>query len=228
MKETILLVDDDKDLLDLLSLKLGKEDFKILIAEDGKSGLEMVKRKKPDLVVLDVNMPKMNGMEVCKELRSDDKTKDVSIIMLTERSEEVDRVLGLEFGADDYLTKPFSPRELILRIRSIFKRVYGRKTPVNKVQYGVLTVSLNNHEVKVKNKLIPLTLTEFKLLASLIDKPDQVKTRDYLLEQIWDYGDGVYSRTIDTHVQRLRTKLMDAGRYIETIRGVGYRLNDEP
>ncbi len=227
MKETILLVDDDKDLLDLLNLKLGQEDFKILTAEDGKSGLEMVKRKKPDLVVLDVNMPKMNGMEVCKALRSDDKTKDVSIIMLTERSEEVDRVLGLEFGADDYLTKPFSPRELILRIRSIFKRVHGRKTPVNKVQYGVLTVFLNNHEVKVKDKIIPLTLTEFKLLASLIEKPDQVKSRDYLLEQIWDYGDGVYSRTIDTHVQRLRTKLRDAGRYIETIRGVGYRLHDE-
>lgn len=228
MKETILVIDDDQDLLDLLSLQLGKEEFKVLLASDGKSGFEMVKNKKPDLVVLDINMPKMSGMELCKALRSEERTSDVPIIMLTAKNEEIDRVLGLEFGADDYLTKPFSPRELILRIKSILKRTHSTaKSQKSSVQYGILTVSLSRHEVKVKNKVVPLTLTEFKLLASLFDKPGQIKTRDYLLEQIWDYGDGVYSRTIDTHVQRLRAKLKDAGRYIETVRGVGYRLHED-
>lgn len=227
MKETILIVDDDQDLLNLLKLKLGREEFKTLIASDGKSGFEMVKNKKPDLVVLDINMPQMSGLEVCRALRVDEKTKDVPIIILTSKSEEIDRVLGFEFGADDYITKPFSPRELILRIKSILKRVHPQtKSKSSSVKYGVLTVSLGSHEVRVKNKVVPLTLTEFKLLASLIEKPNQVKTRDYLLEQIWEYGDGVYSRTIDTHVQRLRSKLKDAGRYIETVRGVGYRLHD--
>lgn len=228
MKETILVVDDDQELRDLLSLKLSKEEFRVFLAADGKAGFEMAKSKNPDLVVLDINMPKMTGMEVCKALRSEEKTKDVPIIMLTAKNEEIDRVLGLEFGADDYLTKPFSPRELILRIRSILKRTHTALKPQkSSVQYGMLTVSLSNHEVKVKNKVVPLTLTEFKLLASLIDRPDQIKTRDYLLEQIWEYGDGVYSRTIDTHVQRLRSKLKDAGRYIETVRGVGYRLHED-
>ena len=174
MKPTILVIDDDHDLLGLLSLKLGKEEFKVLLASDGKSGFEMVKNKKPDLVVLDINMPKMSGLEVCKALRSDEKTIDVPIIMLTAKSEEIDRVLGLEFGADDYLTKPFSPRELILRIKNILKRTHSAKPPKSSIQYGILTVSMGKHEVKVKNKVVPLTLTEFKLLASLIDKPDQI------------------------------------------------------
>jgi two-component system phosphate regulon response regulator PhoB len=173
-------------------------------------------------------MPGMSGMDVCRFLKSDKKTNSIPVLMLTAKNDEVDRILGLELGADDYLTKPFNSRELVLRIKNILKRSSTAEDEESKaVQYGVLTVHLKNHEVMVKNKPVSLTLTEFKLLASLIVKPDQVKTRDYLLEQIWEYGDGVYSRTVDTHVQRLRAKLKDAGRYIETVRGVGYRISDE-
>lgn len=227
MKERVLVIDDDKDLRELLKLKLGNEGFMVFVAEDGASGIEMVKIKHPRIVVLDVNMPGMSGMDVCRFLKSDKKSDKIPVLMLTAKSDEVDRILGLEFGADDYLTKPFNPRELILRIKNILKRSYPAEEESKAVQYGVLSVHLKNHEVMVKNKPISLTLTEFKLLASLIVKPDQVKTRDFLLEQIWEYGDGVYSRTVDTHVQRLRAKLKDAGRYIETVRGVGYRISDE-
>lgn len=226
MSETILVIDDDRDLLELLKLKLGKEGFKVCVAPDGKTGVELVKSKEPDLVILDVNMPKMSGLDVCRILRSEEKTKNMPILMLTAKNEEIDRVLGLEFGADDYVSKPFSVRELILRIRAILKRTHPAEEKRNRLQYGILTVDLKNHEVKVKNHPVQLTLTEFKLLSVLLEKPDQVKSRDFLLDEIWEYGDGVYSRTVDTHVQRLRSKLKDAGRYIETVRGIGYRLQD--
>ena len=227
MKETILVIDDDEDLQNLLKLKLGNEGFNVRVADGGVSGIEMAKGKRPSLVVLDLNMPGMNGMDVCRTLKSDDKLRKIPILMLTAKSDEVDRILGLEFGADDYLTKPFNPRELILRIRNILKRLHPDENEKKSAQYGVLTVHFNTHEVMVKSKPVALTLTEFKLLASLIDRPDQVKTRDYLLAQIWEYGDGVYSRTVDTHVQRLRAKLKEAGRYIETVRGMGYRIHEE-
>ncbi|MBI4382833.1 MAG: response regulator transcription factor [Nitrospinae bacterium] len=226
MTPSILIVDDDKDLLELLKLKLGKEDFKVHVAYDGKSGIDAVKNKAPDLVILDVNMPRMNGLDVCKILRSEPKTKNLPIIMLTAKNEEIDRVLGLEFGADDYISKPFSVRELVLRIKNILKRSRPPEEKPASLHYGILTVDMDNHEVKVKNKLVSLTLTEFKLLAMLLERPGQVKSRDFLLEEIWEYGDGVYSRTVDTHVQRLRSKLKEAGKYIETVRGIGYRLQE--
>lgn len=227
MKNTILVIDDDKDLRELLRVKLGNEGFNMLSAVDGASGIEMVRGKQPKLIVLDINMPGMSGMDVCRFLKSDKKLKNIPVLMLTAKSDEVDRILGLEFGADDYLTKPFNPRELILRIKNILRRSSPPEDENKSVQYGMISVSLDTHEVRVKNRPVALTLTEFKLLASLIDNPDQVKTRDYLLEQIWEYGDGVYSRTVDTHVQRLRAKLKDAGRYIETVRGVGYRIHED-
>ena len=169
----------------------------------------------------------MSGMDVIKILRSENRTVDVPIIMLTARDDEVDRVLGFEFGADDYVTKPCNTRELILRIKSVLKRVYAPPEAKEQFSYGCLCVNLANHAVKVKNKDIDLTLTEFKLLARLIESPGKIKPRDVLLEQIWEYGDGVFSRTIDTHIQRLRSKLKDAGSYIETVRGVGYRFQDQ-
>lgn len=226
MNNNILLIDDDKDLLAALEVKLGKEDLKVQTAPDGENGLKKIRMKVPDLIVLDVNMPGKSGMDICKALRTDNRTAHVPIIMLTGRDDEIDRVLGLEFGADDYITKPFNTRELVLRIKSILKRVYSPPEQKDNFKYGCLSVNLANHAVKVKNKDIELTLTEFKLLARLIESPGKIKPRDVLLEQIWEYGDGVFSRTIDTHIQRLRSKLKDAGEYIETVRGVGYRFQE--
>jgi len=226
MKNNILLVDDDQDLLAVLELKLSGDGFKVQTALDGESALKKIKKKSPDLVILDVNLPGMNGMEICKTLRSEEQTKNIPILMLTARDEEIDRVLGLEFGADDYVTKPFNTRELVLRIKSILKRAQGMPETKETFEYGCLRVDMKNHEVKVKNKVIALTLTEFKLLSYLIENPGKVQTRDFLLDHIWDYGEDVFSRTVDTHVQRLRSKLNEAGNYIQTVRGVGYRFKD--
>lgn len=227
MDYRILLVDDDEELLAALKIKLLKEGYQVDTAPDGEAALEKIQADLPDLVILDVNMPKMNGMDVCKALRSDDKTRDLAVIMLTARDDEVDRILGLEFGADDYVTKPYNPRELILRVKGLLKRIYHfQDNPEAKelVQVGPLTIDLSKHEIQIDGQVVELTLTEFKLLAYLIKNPGKIKTRDFLLEQIWDYGDGVFSRTIDTHIQRLRSKLKEAGKYIKTVRGVGYRF----
>ena len=227
MNHKILLVDDDKELLAALKIKLLKEGFEIDTAPDGEVALEKVKANQPDLVILDVNMPNMNGMDVCRALRSDEKTRDLAIIMLTARDDEVDRILGLEFGADDYVTKPYNPRELVLRVKGLLKRIFqfqDNPGALEQIKVGPLTVDLSKHEVQVEGQVVELTLTEFKLLAHLIKNPGKIKTRDFLLEEIWDYGDGVFSRTIDTHIQRLRSKLKDAGKYIITVRGVGYRF----
>ncbi len=227
MNHRILLVDDDEELLAALEVKLRKEGYEIETAQDGEVALEKIKANLPDLVILDVNMPRMNGMDVCKALRSDDKTRDLAVIMLTARDDEVDRILGLEFGADDYVTKPYNSRELILRVKGLLKRIFHfQDNPgvVEQIQVGPLSIDLSKHEVQVDGQIVELTLTEFKLLAHLIKNPGKIKTRDYLLEEIWEYGDGVFSRTIDTHIQRLRSKLKEAGKYIITVRGVGYRF----
>ena len=171
-------------------------------------------------------LPGLSGLEICRALKADKNTREIPIIMLSARGEEIDRVLGLEFGADDYVTKPFSPQELILRINNVLKRVYKVEVAIEGFTQGDLTVDFLKHEVTVKGELIQLTLTEFKLLSSLLETVGQVKTREYLLEHVWEHGDGVFSRTIDTHIQRLRTKLKDAGRHIETVRGVGYRFQE--
>jgi two-component system, OmpR family, alkaline phosphatase synthesis response regulator PhoP len=195
MNNRILLVDDDQELLAALELKLEKEGFKVETAPDGEVALEVIKKKLPDLVILDVNMPKMNGMEVCKTLRSDEETRDLAVIMLTARDDEIDRVLGLEFGADDYVTKPYNARELILRIKALLKRIFPvQNNPATKdiFQIGALSIDIDKHEVRVEEEVVELTLTEFKLLAHLIQNQGKIKTRDFLLEQIWEYGDGVF------------------------------------
>ncbi len=223
---SLLLVDDDPEILTLLRAKLAKEPFELLTAVEGESALNIVRTQKPDLVVLDINLPGLSGLEVCRTLRADQDTRNIPLIILSARSDEIDRVLGLEFGADDYVTKPFNPQELILRIHSVLKRVYkGGDGPEN-FSRNDLTVDFLKHEVTVKGQPIQLTLTEFKLLSSLLESVGQVKTREFLLEHIWEHSEGVYSRTIDTHIQRLRTKLKSAGRYIETVRGVGYRFHE--
>ena len=223
---SLLLVDDDPEILTLLQVKFKDQPFKIFTAIEGESAMNIVHTEKPDLIVLDVNLPGLSGLEICRSLKADKNTQEIPIIILSARSEGIDRVLGLEFGADDYVTKPFNPQELILRINNVLKRVYKVEGATEGFTQGDLTVDFLRHEVTVKGEIIQLTLTEFKLLSSLLETVGQVKTREYLLEHVWEHGDGVFSRTIDTHIQRLRTKLKEAGPYIETVRGVGYRFQE--
>jgi DNA-binding response OmpR family regulator len=223
---SLLLVDDDPDILTLLQAKFKDEPFEVFTALEGETALNIVRTEKPDLIVLDINLPGLSGLEICRTLKADKNTREIPVIMLSARSDEIDRVLGLEFGADDYVTKPFSPQELILRINNVLRRVYKVDGANEGYTRGDLTVDFLKHEVTVKGQPIQLTLTEFKLLSSLLETVGQVKTREYLLENIWEHGEGVFSRTIDTHIQRLRTKLKEAGRYIETVRGVGYRFQE--
>lgn len=219
---SLLLVDDSPEILSLLQAKLQNEPYRIFTASEGETALSIIRTEKPDLVVLDVNLPGQSGLDICRSLRGNKDTQDIPIIMLSARGDEMDRVLGLEFGADDYVTKPFNSKELILRINNLLKRVY-QKPPRNEIfSLGDLTVDFLKHEVTVKGVPIQLTLTEFKLLSCLLEGRGRVKKREYLLEHIWDHGDGVYSRTIDTHIQRLRTKLKEVGDSIKTVRGVGY------
>ena len=223
---SLLLVDDDPEILTLLQAQFKDEPFDVLTAPEGASALGLIRNQKPDLIVLDVRMPGLSGLEICRFLKADKNTRDIPIIILSARSDEIDRVLGLEFGADDYVTKPFNSQELILRIHNVLRRVYKGGEVSEGYTQGDLKVDFLKHEVTVKGELIQLTLTEFKLLSSLLETVGQVKTREYLLENIWDHSDGVFSRTIDTHIQRLRTKLKDAGDHIETVRGVGYRFQE--
>jgi DNA-binding response OmpR family regulator len=223
---SLLLVDDDPEILTLLKAKFKDQPFEIFTAIEGESAMNIVRTEKPDLIVLDVNLPGLSGLEICRSLKADKSTREIPVIMLSARSEEIDRVLGLEFGADDYVTKPFNPQELILRINNVLKRVYKVEGATEVFTQGDLAVDFLRHEVTVKGQSIQLTLTEFKLLSSLLETVGQVKTREYLLEHVWEHGDGVFSRTIDTHIQRLRTKLKETGRYIETVRGVGYRFQE--
>lgn len=223
---SLLLVDDDPDILALLQEQFRDQPFDIFTAPEGASALSLIRNQKPDLIVLDVRMPGLSGLEICRFLKADKNTREIPIIILSARSDEIDRVLGLEFGADDYVTKPFNSQELILRIHNVLRRVYKGEEVTEAFTQGDLTVDFLKHEVTVKGEHIQLTLTEFKLLSSLLETVGQVKTREYLLENIWDHSDGVFSRTIDTHIQRLRTKLKDAGHHIETVRGVGYRFQE--
>jgi two-component system phosphate regulon response regulator PhoB len=223
---SLLLVDDDPEILTLLQAQFKDEPFDVFTAPEGASALGLIRNQKPDLIVLDVRMPGLSGLEICRFLKADKNTREIPIIILSARSDEIDRVLGLEFGADDYVTKPFNSQELILRIHNVLRRVYKGGEVSEGFTQGDLTVDFLKHEVTVKGELIQLTLTEFKLLSSLLETVGQVKTREYLLENIWDHSDGVFSRTIDTHIQRLRTKLKDAGHHIETVRGVGYRFQE--
>lgn len=228
MNRSILVVDDDVEIVNLLQSKLVNEGFDVWGDFDGKSAIQSIQKVKPDLLVLDVNMPEMDGWEVCKKMRSDEGTKYIPIILLTAKNEAADRIHGFEIGADDYIPKPFVIDEVILRIKSLLKRVYSLSDESFRLEktMGVLSINFHKHEVKIKNKPVRLTSTEFKLLSSLMEKPGQVKSRDSLLSEALKYEEDVYSRAIDTHIQRLRSKLKEAGRYIETVRGVGYKFLD--
>jgi two-component system phosphate regulon response regulator PhoB len=219
----ILIIEDESDVADLLTLNLRKAGFRTSTAADGASGLQKVRDDRPDFIVLDLMLPKMSGLEVCKILKSDTATSHTPILMLTARAEEIDRIVGLEFGADDYVTKPFSPREVVLRIRAIFRR--GEKADES-LKSGPISIDPARHQVRVNGKLVRLTSLEFKLLRKLMQRRGRVQDRDRLLNEVWGYESVIDTRTVDTHVRRLREKLGKAGDAIETVRGFGYRLRE--
>jgi two-component system phosphate regulon response regulator PhoB len=213
--------------VDLIAYHLKQSGFSVLTASDGPSGLEKAKKERPALIILDLMLPEMDGKDVCRILKSDPFTQPIPILMLTAKAEEVDRVIGFELGADDYVTKPFSPRELVLRVKAILRRKEVPQEIAKKIQIGDLLIDMDRHEVSIKENPIELTSTEFKLLVELASKRGRVQTREQLLNKVWGYTYEGYARTVDTHIRRLREKLGPLGNYIETLRGVGYRFREE-
>jgi two-component system phosphate regulon response regulator PhoB len=206
---------------------LKQSHFSVIPALDGPSGLERARKERPSLIILDLMLPGMDGKEVCRALKSNPITQSIPILMLTAKAEEVDRIIGFELGADDYVTKPFSPRELVLRVKAIIQRMEGEREGVKTIQFGDLLIDADRHQVSIKRRALRLTATEFKLLTELVSKRGRVQTREQLLNTVWGYTYEGYARTVDTHVRRLREKLGSYGEYIETIRGVGYRFQEE-
>ena len=223
-KTVILVVEDDPDIMQLLTYNLQSANFEVVSATDGNDALTMARQYLPHLVILDLMIPGINGFEVCKELKRGADTQKIPIIILTARGDEVDRVVGLELGADDYVVKPFSPRELILRIGAVLRRAPSEKLDAAWQNEG-LRVDFQAHQVEVDGSDAVLTATEFKLLTELIRNSGRVQTRDQLLNKVWAYQFEGYARTVDTHVRRLRQKLGRYSDWIETIRGVGYRFH---
>jgi two-component system phosphate regulon response regulator PhoB len=189
--------------------------------------LELAKKERPSLIILDLMLPGMDGKDICRALKSNPLTQSIPILMLTAKAEEVDRVIGLELGADDYVTKPFSPRELVLRVKAILRRKEVGQESEKLVRIGDLLIDIDRHHVAIKERPVQLTSTEFKLLVELASKRGRVQTREHLLDRVWGYTYEGYARTVDTHIRRLREKLGSLGDHIETIRGVGYRFKEE-
>jgi len=221
----ILIIEDESDVADLLTLNLRKAGFRISTAADGASGLQKARDDRPDFIVLDLMLPKMLGLEVCRILKSDTATRHIPILMLTAKAEEIDRIVGLEFGADDYVTKPFSPREVVLRIKAILRRAEGGAED-ERLSAGSIVIDPARHEVSVHGKRVNLTSLEFKLLRTLMQRRGRVQARDRLLNDVWGYESVIDTRTVDTHVRRLRKKLGKAADVIESVRGFGYRLRE--
>ena len=226
MKPRILIIEDESDVVELISFKLKESGFDVLKALDGTEGLRLARSTVPDLILLDLMIPEVDGLEVCKILRHDPKTRSIPIIMVTAKAAEIDRVLGLEHGADDYVVKPFSPRELVLRVRKLLKRQNNEETVSDQFTAGALSIDLSKHLVSVDGQEVELTVTEFKLLSLFVKRQGRVLSRDQLLEDVWEYSSSVDTRTVDTHVRRLREKLGSAAEYLTTIRGVGYRFDE--
>src|ERR1700736_2921490 len=223
----ILIVEDEKDVVDLLTLNLRKAgSFVLSTAADGAAGLAKARAEKPDFIILDLMLPRMPGLEVCKILKSDPSTRHIPIMMLTAKAEEIDRIVGLEFGADDYVTKPFSPREVILRIKAILRRGETSRDE-DRLAAGAITIDPARHEVSVAGERVSLTTIECKLLSTLMRRRGRVQARDRLLNDVWGYERVIDTRTVDTHVRRLREKLGKAGDAIETVRSFGYRFQEE-
>ena len=224
MKPRILVVDDEPEAVELIEFNLKQSGYTVSTAAEGAEALKKARSQPPDLIVLDVMLPEMDGFEICKTLRLDPSTTKVPIIMLTAKAAEIDRVLGLELGADDYLTKPFSPRELLLRIKKILARGQTEEKLRDQLRFGDLLIDVPRHIASWKGKTIELTATEFRLLTVLSQRAGRVQSRDQLLRDVWEYDSLIDTRTVDTHMRRLREKLGPASKHLDTVRGVGYRF----
>jgi two-component system phosphate regulon response regulator PhoB len=221
---TILIVDDEEDIRELIAMNLARDDrYEILEAGGGLEGLKLAKKRRPDLIILDLMLPEMDGLDVYRQLRADAKTERIPVIMLTARGRLEEKLAGLELGVDDYLPKPFSPKELILRIRNLLRRAKPT-VGASVVEAGPFSLDKNALKLHLDGREIDLTSTEFKLLLSLIESPGVTQERGELLKTVWGYSDLIQTRTLDTHIKRLREKLEDYEDRIETVRGVGYRF----
>jgi len=227
MKPKILVVDDEPDAVELVDFNLKAAGFDVTAAEDGQEALKKARATLPDLIVLDLMLPEVDGLEVCKILRRDPATAAIPILMLTAKAAEIDRVLGFELGADDYVTKPFSPRELVLRVRNLLRRHESGEDEREIIRMNELCIDIPKHLVTVRAKRVILTATEFKLLTLLVQRRGRVQSREQLLRDVWEYDSLIDTRTVDTHMRRLREKLGRAARYLDTVRGVGYRFIEE-
>ena len=225
----ILVIEDEPDIRRTLEYNIAREGFNVLTASSISEAEEAIKSHPINLVLLDLMLPDGSGLELCKKIKSNPKTEYVPVLILTAKDDEVDKVVGFELGADDYVTKPFSVRELILRIKAVLKRGQVKKEIVEVVrQFGDLKIDIESHEVYVDNNQIDLTALEFKLLNQLVDTRGRVQSRDHLLAEVWGYSSEVPTRTVDTHIKRLRNKLGTMGKYVQTIRGVGYKFSRSP
>ena len=223
----VLIVEDEQDISELVRYNLEQAGYQTISASDGAEALDKVQHEQPDLVVLDLMLPGLDGKEVCRRIRQDDQTRSIPVIMLTAKAEEIDRIVGFELGADDYLTKPFSPRELVLRIQAVLRRLQQPHDQTTVLRSTGLVIDPERHRVEVMGDEVQLTATEFRLLSYLASRTGRVQTREILLDEVWGYPYEGYARTVDTHVRRLRKKLGPLKDKIETIRGVGYRFRDE-
>ena len=230
MSVKILIIEDEPDIRRNLEYNLGREGFNASSVGSLDEAGEKLKSKKFDLILLDLMLPDGSGLDLCKKIKSNSETETTPIIILTAKDDEVDKVVGFELGADDYVTKPFSVRELILRVKAILKRSDTKTKEVVEVerQFGDLKIDVDSHEVHVDSQLIELTALEFRLLKELVDKRGRVQSRDQLLSEVWGYNAEVTTRTVDTHIKRLREKLGSMGKYVQTIRGVGYKFSRTP
>ncbi len=229
MREKILIVEDEKDIIKMLEYNLKKEGFRVIDARDGEDALDLAVREYPNLILLDLMLPGIDGLEVCKSLKKESKTSSIPIIMLTAKSQESDKVVGLELGADDYITKPFSVRELIARIKAVLRRATEKEKLPEIFQAGDLRIDFARISVTVKGKLVELTAKEFELLKTLLKAKGRVLSRDYLLDTIWgfDHAMEIQTRTVDVHVRTLRKKLKSSAKMIITVKNYGYRFEVE-
>ena len=225
MEDTVLVVEDENDVVDLLRYHFKKAGFKVEIANSGDAGLSAVRSRRPDAVVLDLMLPGMTGLEVCRALKADDETASIPVLMLTARSEVKDRVKGLEIGADDYVTKPFSPKEVVLRVQGLLRRIRSASEEVSVLEADGISIDKSTLRASMGNERLDLTTIEFKLILALMNNRGRILSRETLLSDVWGYSTGADTRTVDTHMRRLREKLGDHAAKVETVRGQGYRLN---
>lgn len=228
MGKKILVIEDERDISDLVTHYLEKEGYRVMALRDGAKGLKQIKTEPPDLLILDLMLPEMDGLEICRQVRSDLRTAALPVIMLTAKGEETDRVVGLEMGADDYIPKPFSPKELTARVKALLRRVEQREFEPARYTYGDLVLDPVRHEVRVKGRETHLTAKEFGLLEQLLRNRGRVLTRDVLLDQVWGYEADVTTRTVDVHIHRLREKIPMLTQAIQSVKPYGYKLREEP